>query len=91
MSLLSVEDRLLGAVDVSSRDLDLDEGVEVEADDDPICRVGTIRIVEIDGSIILSDPNATTLDEALGLHEWESGTIRLVDEGVEISVWREDA
>lgn len=81
----SVKDRLIGAFDVAGRgfdpvdDLDVTTGTQAQ--------VGIVRIQHKNASVVINCPNSTGIDEALGLHGWEVGTIRYTPEEMVVSVY----
>lgn len=65
------------------------ETVEIEVHGDDVPSIGTATLSD-GASAILNDPDATTLDQALGAHGWESGTVWATADGMVVSVWEAD-
>lgn len=80
---------LRDAFDIATRDVDA-EDLEVVRDVDVDGRVAAVTIPERGGALVLNDDNAMAIDEALAKHDWETGTARLVAEGIRVSVWEVD-
>lgn len=88
----SIETRLVDAIDEATR-LTARVNIEIETPTPEGAISGRVGEVKIPpgGTIVLSDPETTTLDDALGRHGWEAGSIVYGPRSVRISVWREDA
>lgn len=83
-----IEDKIIGAFDVGGRAFDPHElDIVVRAphirDGGQIARV----VLPPNGSLVLNDKNAETIDEALELHHWETGTMKWDDDRIVVTVW----